>query len=79
MEWGLAGVEALAPHSDVMIIVDVLSFTTCVDIAIGRGGVVYPYRGTAETCPNSPPAEERSMPRPTVPSTTASPSLPPRW
>ncbi|MDA0243988.1 MAG: 2-phosphosulfolactate phosphatase [Chloroflexi bacterium] len=51
MEWGLAGVEALAPHSDVMIIVDVLSFTTCVDIAIGRGGVVYPYRGTAEALP----------------------------
>ena len=42
-EWGLSGVEALAPVSDVMIIVDVLSFTTCVDVVVGRGGTVYPY------------------------------------
>lgn len=42
-EWGLAGVQALAPHSDVMIIVDVLSFCTCVDIAVTNGAQVYPY------------------------------------
>ncbi|MEZ4707766.1 MAG: 2-phosphosulfolactate phosphatase [Caldilineaceae bacterium] len=47
-EWGLSGVQALAPVSDVVIIVDVLSFTTCVDIVVGNGGVVYPYRGAAE-------------------------------
>lgn len=50
-EWGLQGVQTLLPHCDVMIIVDVLSFTTCVDIAIGRGGMVYPYQGTAEALP----------------------------
>jgi 2-phosphosulfolactate phosphatase len=47
-EWGLSGVKALAPVSDVMIIVDVLSFTTCVDIVVGNGGYVFPYRGKAE-------------------------------
>jgi 2-phosphosulfolactate phosphatase len=47
-EWGLSGVKALAPVSDVMIIVDVLSFTTCVDIVVGNGGYVFPYHGKAE-------------------------------
>ncbi|MCI0399429.1 MAG: 2-phosphosulfolactate phosphatase [Chloroflexi bacterium] len=47
-EWGLSGVKALAPVSDVMIIVDVLSFTTCVDIVVGNGGYVFPYHGQAE-------------------------------
>ncbi len=44
-EWGLSGVEALAATSDVVVIVDVLSFTTCVDIVVGRGGFVLPYLG----------------------------------
>ena len=43
-EWGLHGVEILAPVSDVVIIVDVLSFTTCVDIATANGAIIFPYR-----------------------------------
>ncbi len=43
-EWGLAGIEALAPQCDAIIIVDILSFSTCVDVAVSRGAVVYPYR-----------------------------------
>lgn len=46
-EWGLAGLQALAPESDVVVVVDVLSFTTSVDVAVGRGAVIFPYRGTA--------------------------------
>lgn len=44
-EWGLQGVITLAPISDVIIIVDVFSFTTCVEIATSQGALIYPYRG----------------------------------
>jgi 2-phosphosulfolactate phosphatase len=44
-EWGLQGVEQLASTSDVVIIVDVLSFTSCVEIATAQGATIFPYRG----------------------------------
>jgi 2-phosphosulfolactate phosphatase len=47
-EWGLSGLEALAPGSDVVVIIDVLSFTTSVDIVTARGGFVLPYAGPPE-------------------------------
>jgi 2-phosphosulfolactate phosphatase len=43
-EWGERGVLTLAPISDVVIIIDVLSFTTSLDIAVSQGAVAYPYR-----------------------------------
>ncbi|MDQ3547313.1 MAG: 2-phosphosulfolactate phosphatase [Chloroflexota bacterium] len=43
-EWGIEGVRRLGPLSDVLVIVDVLSFSTAVDIAVGRGASVLPYR-----------------------------------
>jgi 2-phosphosulfolactate phosphatase len=42
LEWGPEGVRELAPHCAVLIIVDVLVFTTSVDIALGRGARVLP-------------------------------------
>lgn len=48
LEWGEQGVSFLAPTSDVVIIVDVLSFTTCVEIATSRKAIIYPYRGELE-------------------------------
>ena len=42
-EWGEKGVLELSRTSDVVIIVDILSFSTCIDIATARGAAVYPY------------------------------------
>jgi 2-phosphosulfolactate phosphatase len=41
-EWGPGAVSALAP-ADVIIVVDVFSFTTCVDVAVSRGVAILPY------------------------------------
>lgn len=48
-EWGENGIRYLAPVSDVVIIVDALSFSTCVEIANSRGAVVFPYRWKDES------------------------------
>jgi 2-phosphosulfolactate phosphatase len=42
LEWGEQGVEHLALRVDAIVIVDVLSFTTCVDVAVARGARVVP-------------------------------------
>ncbi|RUT03468.1 hypothetical protein DSM106972_051070 [Dulcicalothrix desertica PCC 7102] len=43
-EWGLQGAHQLAPISNIIIIVDILSFSTCVEIATNNGAIVYPYK-----------------------------------
>lgn len=43
LEWGEQGIDALAPISEAVIIIDILSFTTCVDICLSRNTTVYPF------------------------------------
>ena len=42
-EWGLRGVETLRDRVAVLVIVDVLSFSTAVDVAVARGAAVIPF------------------------------------
>lgn len=42
-EWGPQGIAQLAPISDVVVIVDVLSFSTCVEIATNNDAIIFPY------------------------------------
>lgn len=43
LEWGLPAVEHLAPDVDCVVVVDVMSFSTCVSVAIDNGALIYPY------------------------------------
>ncbi|AWV22912.1 2-phosphosulfolactate phosphatase [Roseomonas mucosa] len=42
-EWGMAGLLALHERAAALVIVDVLSFSTAVDIAVARGAIVHPF------------------------------------
>jgi 2-phosphosulfolactate phosphatase len=48
-EWGAAGAAALAPSSSCLVVVDVLSFSTSVTVAVEAGTRVYPCAWRDET------------------------------
>ncbi|WP_369787919.1 2-phosphosulfolactate phosphatase [Rouxiella sp. WC2420] len=43
LEWGLAAVENLAADVACVVIIDVMSFSSCVSIAADRGALLFPY------------------------------------
>jgi 2-phosphosulfolactate phosphatase len=59
-EWGRAGLDALASICDVLIIVDVLSFSTAVEIATSRGARILPV-GWAEGDPGRSGADRDTI------------------
>src|SRR5262245_64516514 len=42
LDWGRHGARAAAERQDILVIVDTLSFSTAVVMAVQRGGLVYP-------------------------------------
>jgi 2-phosphosulfolactate phosphatase len=44
LEWGAEGIDVLSEDCAVLVIVDVLSFSTTTDLVLGRGGRVLPLR-----------------------------------
>ncbi|WP_026731018.1 2-phosphosulfolactate phosphatase [Fischerella sp. PCC 9605] len=48
-EWSYQGITHLAPISDVVVIVDVLSFSTSVEIATNNGAIIFPYEWKDES------------------------------
>ncbi|MEI5101495.1 2-phosphosulfolactate phosphatase [Streptomyces sp. PmtG] len=48
-EWGPAGAKQLAPQVSCLVIVDVLSFSTSVSVAVESGSRVFPYPWRDET------------------------------
>lgn len=42
-EWGLAGIEAWRDQAGVLVIVDVLSFSTAVSVAVEQGAQILPF------------------------------------
>jgi 2-phosphosulfolactate phosphatase len=44
MDWGLPGAEAVGADAAIAVVVDVLSFTTTLTVAVDAGAEVYPFR-----------------------------------
>jgi 2-phosphosulfolactate phosphatase len=63
-EWGQPGIAALAPGVDVLVIVDVLSFSTCVEIATTRGAIILPYRCRGQSAERFALQERAELARP---------------
>lgn len=48
-DWGRQGATAVAADADVAVVVDVLSFTTTLSVAVDAGTIVFPYGWNDET------------------------------
>jgi 2-phosphosulfolactate phosphatase len=47
-DWGLRGAEGIALDADIAVVIDVLSFTTTLSVALDAGMTVFPYNGPYE-------------------------------
>jgi 2-phosphosulfolactate phosphatase len=75
LEWGRHGAELLAAECAVVVVVDVLSFCTSVDVAVGRGAAVLPQLSGDPAAARAEAA--RAGARPAGPRAGSAPSLRP--
>jgi 2-phosphosulfolactate phosphatase len=47
-DWGVRGAESVSDGADIAVVVDVLSFTTTLSVALDAGMTVFPYNGSYE-------------------------------
>jgi 2-phosphosulfolactate phosphatase len=62
LAWGLAGARSLAADADLIVVVDVLSFTTAVSVAVSCGATVRPI-GIDDQLPALSPGDVLAGPR----------------
>lgn len=48
MDWGLRGVDEAVKRGDIIIIIDILSFSTAVVSAVHYGAIIYPFPKTGD-------------------------------
>jgi 2-phosphosulfolactate phosphatase len=51
LDWGLSGLAAITQDDPTVIVVDVLSFSTAVSVALSKGAAVLPYPWTDDRAP----------------------------
>src|SRR2546430_644752 len=72
-DWGPIGAKALAPSSACLVVVDVLSFTTAVNVAVEAGTRVFPYPWRDESAASFAAQNDASLAVPRAALTNASP------
>jgi 2-phosphosulfolactate phosphatase len=60
-DWGLTGAEAVSDGVDVAVVVDVLSFTTTLSVAMDRGMTVLPYPWRDDTAEDYARAHDATL------------------
>lgn len=77
-EWGCDGAQAVVPDTDIAVVVDLLSFTTTLSVAVDAGITVFPYRWNDESAVGFADEHDAALALPRSAATAGQISLSPR-